>query len=57
MIGRFPAVPDAYFYRGYATMQAGKPAEGKADLEQYLTLAPADGPLVTQAREMLSRIQ
>jgi hypothetical protein len=37
-------------------MQAGKPAEAKADLEQYLKLAPAEAPLVAQAKEMLSRI-
>jgi Flp pilus assembly protein TadD len=44
MIARFPASPDAYFYRGYATMQAGKPADAKADLEQYLKLAPGRRP-------------
>jgi tetratricopeptide (TPR) repeat protein len=57
VIARFPASGDAYFYRGYATMQAGKPAEAKPDLEQYLKLAPADAPLAAQAKEMLSRIQ
>ena len=56
VIARFPTAADAFFYRGYATMQAGKPAEAKADLEQYLKLAPADAPLVTQAKDMLSRI-
>lgn len=57
MIVRFPAAPDAYFYRGYAGMQAGKPAEARPDLEQYVKLAPPDAPLVGQARDMLSRIQ
>ena len=56
VIARFPTAADAFFYRGYATMQAGKPAEAKADLEQYLKLAPPDAPLVTQAKDMLSRI-
>ena len=56
VIARFPASADAYFYRGYAGMQANKPAEAKPDLEQYLKLAPPDAPLVTQAKDMLSRM-
>lgn len=48
---------DAFFYRGYAGMQGGKPAEAKQDLEQYLKIAAPDAPLVAQAREMLSRIK
>ena len=57
VIARFPAAGDAYFYRGYASMQAGKPAEAKADLEQYLKLSAPDAPLAAQVKEMLSRIQ
>jgi tetratricopeptide (TPR) repeat protein len=57
VIARFPAAAEAYFYRGYASMQAGKPADAKADLQQYLTLSPSDAPLAAQAKEMLSRIQ
>jgi tetratricopeptide (TPR) repeat protein len=57
VIARFPASGDAYFYRGYATMQAGKPAEAKPDLEEYLKLSPPDAPLAAQAKDMLSRIQ
>ena len=57
VIARFPASADAYFYRGYASLQANKPAEAKPDLEQYLKLAAPDAPPVAQAREMLSRIQ
>ena len=41
-----PGGADAYFYRGYASMQAGKPAEARPDLEQYVKLAPPDAPLV-----------
>ena len=57
MIVRFPAAPDAYFYRGYAAMQAGKPADAKPDLEAFLKLAPADAPQVAQAKDLLARIQ
>jgi tetratricopeptide (TPR) repeat protein len=56
VIARFPAAADAFFYRGYASMQANKAPDAKADLEQYLKLAPPGAPLVTQAKEMLSRI-
>ena len=56
VIARFPASADAYFYRGYAGMQANKPADAKPDLEQYLKLAPPDAPLVAQAKDMLSRM-
>lgn len=57
VIARFPNAGDAYFYRGYASMQASRPAEAKPDLEQYLKLSAPDAPLAAQAREMLSRIQ
>jgi tetratricopeptide (TPR) repeat protein len=56
VIARFPAAADAFFYRGYASMQANKAPDAKADLEQYLKLAPPGAPLVAQAKEMLSRI-
>ena len=57
VIARFPAGPDAFFYRGYASMQGGRPADAKADLEQYLKLSAPDAPLAAQAKDMLSRIQ
>jgi tetratricopeptide (TPR) repeat protein len=56
VIARFPNAAEAYFYRGYASMQAGKPQDAKADLEEYLKRSPADGPLTAQARDMLSRV-
>ena len=57
VIAGFPNAADAFFYRGYAGMQGGKPAEAKQDLEQYLKIAAPDAPLVAQAREMLSRVK
>jgi hypothetical protein len=57
MIVRFPTAPDAFFYRAYAAMQAGKPADAKPDLEQYLKIAPADAPLTPQAKDLLARVQ
>ena len=56
VIARFPDAPDAYFYRAYATVQAGRLAEAKADLEKYLALAPA-GSQAAQAKELLASIK
>jgi tetratricopeptide (TPR) repeat protein len=56
VISRFPENPAAYFYRGYAKMQAAKPADAKADLEKYLALAP-DGAQAEQAKTMLASIK
>lgn len=57
VIARFPTAADAYFYRAYAAMQAGKPADAKPDLDEYLKIAPPDAPLVPQARDLLARIK
>lgn len=57
VIGRFPTAAEAYFYRGFAKLQAEKPAEAKADLEKYLTLAPPDAPQVAQAKDLLAKIK
>ena len=56
VIARFPDNADAYFYRGYAKMQAAKAPDAKADLEKYLALAPA-GAQAEQAKTMLASIK
>jgi Flp pilus assembly protein TadD len=56
VISRFPENPAAYFYRGYAKMQAAKPVDAKPDLEKYLELAPA-GAQAEQAKTMLASIK
>jgi cytochrome c-type biogenesis protein CcmH/NrfG len=57
VIVRFPDAPDPYFYRGFARAQASQNAEAKADLEKYLTLAPADSPQVAKAKELLTSLK
>jgi len=57
VIARFPAAPEPYFYRGFARLKDGKNADGKADLEKYLTLAPASAPQVAQAKDLLAKIK
>jgi cytochrome c-type biogenesis protein CcmH/NrfG len=56
-IARFPAAPEAYFYRGLIELQSQKTAEAKADLEKFVALAPADAPQLAQAKELLAKIK
>jgi tetratricopeptide (TPR) repeat protein len=57
VIGRFPAAADAYYYRGFAKLKAGKNVEAKGDLEKYLTLAPPGAPQAAQAKDLLATIK
>jgi len=56
-VARFPNVAELYFYRGFAKLQASQNAEGKADLEKYLALAPPDGAQVAKAKELLAAVK
>ncbi len=56
-ITRFPDLPNAYFYRGFAKLQAHKNTEGKADLEKFVSIAPAEAPQLAQAKDLLSKIK
>jgi len=57
VIARFPQAPDAYFLRGFARLQANNTAEGKADLEKFVAMAPADAPQMAQAKDLLAKIK
>lgn len=56
-IARFPEHPDSYYYRGISSMSLGKTAEAKADLEKYVSLAPADAPELATAKKILETIK
>jgi tetratricopeptide (TPR) repeat protein len=56
-VARFPNDPDAYFYRGFAKMQANKNADAKPDLEKYIAIAPPAAPMVAKAKELLATIK
>jgi len=56
-VARFPAAADLYFYRGFARLQASQMAEGKADLEKYVAMAPTDAPQMAKAKELLASIK
>ncbi|HEY4642214.1 MAG TPA: tetratricopeptide repeat protein [Thermoanaerobaculia bacterium] len=51
-----PKDADGYYYRGLATIQAGKAKEAKADLEKVIELAP-DSDQAKEAKEYLKSIK
>ncbi|HMB81410.1 MAG TPA: carboxypeptidase regulatory-like domain-containing protein [Vicinamibacterales bacterium] len=57
VIVRFPTDADAYFYRGFAKMQASRDADAKPDLEKYVAIAPAGAPQIAKAKELLATIK
>ena len=56
-VARFPEIPNAYFYRGFAKLQQHKNAEGKVDLEKFVSMAPPEAPEMAQAKDLLSKIK
>jgi predicted Zn-dependent protease len=56
-IARFPQHPDGYYYRGIANLSLAKPAEAKADLEKYVSMAPPDAPELATAKQILATIK
>jgi tetratricopeptide (TPR) repeat protein len=57
VITRFPNDPDAYFYRGFARMQAGRQTEARPDLEKYIAIAPPGAPMLEKAKALLADIK
>jgi hypothetical protein len=57
VVARFPQKADTYFFRGFAKLKTNNTTEGKADLEKYVAMAPADAPQLAQAKELLSKIK
>ena len=56
-IARFPQHPDSYYYRGISYVTLGKPTEAKADLQKYVSIAPADAPELATAKQILATIK
>jgi tetratricopeptide (TPR) repeat protein len=57
VIERFPSQADGYYFRGLARLQLGQTAEAKADLQKYVTIAPADAPELAQAKKILEQLK
>lgn len=53
----FPSHPDGYYYRGITYLSLGKTPEAKADLEKYVSLAPADAPELATAKKILESLK
>lgn len=51
-----PNDADGYYYRGLATIQAGKPKDAKSDLQKVIELAP-DSDQAKEAKEYLKSIK
>ena len=56
-VARFPQHADGYYYRGIANLSLAKTAEAKADLEKYVSMAPADAPELATAKQILASIK
>lgn len=56
-IARFPNQPDAYYYRGISNLSLAKTADAKADLEKYVSIAPADATELATAKKILESIK
>lgn len=52
----FPDYPDAYYYRAITHLQLGKHPAAKADLQKFVTMAPA-APEAAMARKMLEQLK
>lgn len=56
VITQFPQQHSAYYYRGRAHLAATKLDEAKADLEKFVSLAPADSKEVADAKKILEQL-
>jgi tetratricopeptide (TPR) repeat protein len=56
-IARFPNDPDAYYYRGISRLSLGDGAAARADIEKYVSIAPADAPEMEMAKKILEGIK
>jgi len=54
---QFPTQTDVYYYRGRAYITAKKMPEAKADLEKFVSMAPADSPQVADAKKILDQLK
>jgi tetratricopeptide (TPR) repeat protein len=56
-VARFPSHPDGYYYRGITYLSLGKTPEAKADLQKYVSMAPADAPELATAKKILESLK
>lgn len=56
LAAQFPTTFTIYYYRGRANLAASKFDEAKADLEKFVSMAPADSKEVVEAKKILDQI-
>ncbi|MEX2271251.1 MAG: tetratricopeptide repeat protein [Vicinamibacterales bacterium] len=56
-ITHFAGHPDAYYYRGISYLSLGKTPDAKADLEKFVSMAPADAPELATAKKILETMK
>jgi tetratricopeptide (TPR) repeat protein len=56
-IADYPEEADSYYYRAMVNMGNEKNAEAATDFEKYLSLAPADAPLVDDVKQFLGYVR
>jgi tetratricopeptide (TPR) repeat protein len=56
-VTRFPAEAHGYYYRGISYLSLGKTVEAKADLEKFVSIAPADAPELATAKKILETLK
>nr|MBA3887091.1 tetratricopeptide repeat protein [Acidobacteriota bacterium] len=54
---RFPDHHQLHYYRGRANLAAQKLPEAKADLEKFVSVAPAESKEVVDAKTILAEIE
>lgn len=53
----FPTRSDIIYYRARANIAAKKMPEAKADLEKFVSMAPADSPQMADAKKLLEQLK
>jgi hypothetical protein len=56
LAAQFPTTFSIYYYRGRANLAASKVDEARADLEKFVSMAPADSKEVIEAKKILDQI-
>jgi Flp pilus assembly protein TadD len=56
LAAQFPTNAQIYYYRGRAYLAASKFDEAKADLEKFISMAPADSKDAAEAKKILAQM-
>ncbi len=57
VVEHFPAHPDGYYYRARTYLALGRFDQANADLEKFVSMAPAGSPEVAEAKKLLEQLK